>query len=195
MQPQQPPMQPYPPQQPYPPMPPYPPQQPQKPKNWFTSLSRPWQAGIGCLALIVVCGLCGAIGSLANGGNSSTSTSTGQVTQAPQATHVPTATPKPKQWHTVQHFTGNQNQQSETFHISSDQWRIVWSDKLNDAGGGSGLFNATLYTSDNQIVDLVANVANQSSGATYNAHVGPGDYYIKIEALYTDYDVQVQEYN
>lgn len=169
----------------------------QRAVSWFKRLTTPQKVGVGCLSLILLCAICGACGGLSQAisGNTSANVNNSNNAGGDQATLAPTNTAKPKAWHTVQHFTGNQNQQSETFHISSDQWRIVWSDKLNSAGMGSGLFEATLYTSDNQLVDLVANVANQSSGATYNAHVGPGDYYIKIEALYTDYDVQVQEYS
>lgn len=177
-------------------------QQPmQQPQNqavaWLRRLTRAQQVGIGCLGLIVVCALCGGIGNLlgagagANGANSGT-TSTNNATQAPQATSTPTATPKPKTWHTVKHYSGNNNQQTETFHVSSDQWRIVWKDTVTGDFGGD--FSIELYTSDNSLVDLVANTSGNGN-QTYNAHAGPGDYYMKISGLDVNYTVTVEEYS
>lgn len=168
---------------------------------WFRGQSRGMQTGVGCGGLIVACVVCsvcvGLAGAVGNGGSASSANGgSGQRSGEAQATATatarpkPTATPKPKQYVTVQHFSGHDNQQTETFH-AGDTWRIVWTAKVNDPSIGAGNFSIELNTSDGQLVDLVANTSS-TGGATYNAHTGSGDFYLKIDALFMDYDVQVQ---
>lgn len=151
--------------------------------------------------LLLLCMLCGLLSTATKGSpsttNNTSSGSTGQVsaTSTPQATNTPmppTATPKPKAWVTVQHFSGSQNAQTPTFHLP-DGSRIVW--KASPTDTSANFFSAELDQSDGTLIDLVANTANISSdqSSTYNVH-GDNDVYFKITTDSVNYDIQVQEY-
>ena len=71
-------------------------------------------------------------------------------------------------------------------------WRIVWTCKTNNPRVGSGAFSVELNRDDGTPVDLVANTSS-NGGATYNAHTGDGTFYLKIDALFMEYDVSIQE--
>jgi len=93
---------------------------------------------------------------------------------------------------TIQHFIGHDNQQTPSF-SAAGTWRIVWTCKTNNPSVGSGAFSVELNRDDGTPVDLVANTSS-NGGATYNAHTGDGKCYLKIDALFMDYDVSIQEY-
>ena len=157
----------------------------------FRSLSRTAQIAVGAGTLIAVCACC-ALG-IAAVSNSGTSAPTGN--SAPTATGapgLPTATPKPKTWVTVQHWSGSQNLQTPTFHVS-DGDRIVWVDTPTDTS--ANLFSVELdAAADGSPIDLVANTANDASRQTsiYTVH-GNADVYLKVTALSVQYDITVQE--
>lgn len=155
-----------------------------------------WQwvlIGVGVLVVL------GIVGSMVNS-RSTPSTSTNPTAAshpttapAPTATKVPaTATAVPKQWVTVQHFTGTQNTQTPTFHLA-DGDRIVWTATPTDTTANA--FSIELYSSDGSLMDLVANTANltKAETSTYNVH-GSSDVYLKISPLYVSYDITVQTY-
>lgn len=155
--------------------------------------------------LVLLCMLCGLMSTaFSHGGNSPTTGQTGgsttqaantpSATNTPKATNTPvppTATPKPKAWVTVQHFSGSQNQQTATFHVSNGM-RIVWKETPTDTN--ANLFSIELDSaSDNSPIDLIANNANSSGpeSSTYAIH-GDDDVYLKIECDSVNYDIQVQ---
>lgn len=178
----------------------YPPQQQQRPGNWFTRLGRPAQVGIGCLALIVICGLCGGISSLitnANGGNTTASTSTStDATQALQATHAPTATPKPKAWVTVHHFSGTGNEQTDSFDVK-DGDHVVSNCTTNSE---ANLFIADLYAdgtsagNDFPYAQLVDRANEPCSKQTYTVHEGDAKVYLHVESDSITWTIDVQRY-
>jgi hypothetical protein len=153
-----------------------------------------------CLALILACAFCSLGIIAAPKGTTSTpsAAATQGVTQAiahaTATSRAPTATATPakaKAWVTVQHFTGNQNQQTPTFHVSSGN-QVVWSATPTDQYGGT--FSITAYSSGGTYLDLIANtgVSKPESGTT-TAHQD-NDLYFKIDALSCTYDIQVQVY-
>src|SRR5260221_94208 len=165
--------------------------------NWFTSKSRAVQAGIGCGALILVCGVCSlAVAATSNNSNNTpgtgaaaSSTSTPTLTGPTATARPPTATPKPKAWVTVQHFTGSDTQQTPTFH-TPDGSRIVWSASASNDFGGS--FSITSYASDGTYGDLIANTSTPPKvSGTFNVH-GDADIYLKIDTYGCTYDIAVQ---
>lgn len=148
---------------------------------------------IACLA----CGLLSQSISHANGGSSTNQTQANTGTSVPQATHAPThttkptATTKPKAWVTVKSYSGSGNTQTDTLNLP-DGAHIVWSYNATDSS--ANLFSVSLYTSDGQLQDLVANDANMASDqATYTIH-GAGSYYFNVQALSVNWTINVQEY-
>ncbi len=160
--------------------------------------------GVGALALFVVgCSL----GALVEGASVSTlpiaqgaaTSAPGQatVTQAdrrPTATSAPptaTATAQPKTWVTLAHITGNQNQQTQTFHIPNAA-RIVWSVQSMEPYGGN--FEITSYNSDGTYGDLIANaVTPPAQSGVYNVH-GDIDVYLNISSSGDSYDIKIEVY-
>ena len=152
----------------------------------FRSLSRTTQIAVGAGVLIAVCACC-ALG-VAAVSNSGTSAPT--ATSAPT---LPTITAKAKTWVTVQHWSGSQNLQTATFHVS-DGDRIIWVDTPTDTT--ANIFSVELdAAADGSPIDLVANTANDASrqSSTYTVH-GDNDVYLKVTALSVQYDITVQEY-
>lgn len=154
----------------------------------------------GVIVLLLACCACGGLATAINGATNSDSNTggTGAATattaqQTPQATSAPTATPRPKAWKTIQHFTGATNQQTPTFHLN-DGDRIVWSATPQDASGAN-LIIIDLYNSDGSIVDQIVDNANSNArlSSTYNVH-GDGDVYLNIQADTMSYDISVQRY-
>lgn len=161
--------------------------------NAFRSLSRTAQIAVGAGALVAVCACCTlGVAALSNAGSNSGPTGTSAPT-ATSAPGIPPATPKPKTWVTVQHWSGSQNLQTPTFHVS-DGDRIVWVDTPTDTT--ANIFSVELdAAADGSPIDLVANTANDASRqtSTYTVH-GDNDVYLKVTALSVRYDITVQEY-
>jgi hypothetical protein len=159
---------------------------------------------VGCAALVSVCSGCAIVFALgfAAGANdlriassrapNHADTQAALATATAQAALAAATAQAPKAWVTIQHFIGHDNQQTPSF-SAAGTWRIVWTCKTNNPRVGSGAFSVELNRDDGTPVDLVANTSS-NGGATYNAHTGDGTFYLKIEALFMDYDVSIQEY-
>jgi hypothetical protein len=149
----------------------------------------------GCAALVSVCSGCAIVFALgfAAGANDLRIASSRAPNHADTQAALATATAQaPKAWVTIQHFIGHDNQQTPSF-SAAGTWRIVWTCKMNNPSVGSGAFSVELNRDDGTPVDLVANTSS-NGGATYNAHTGDGTFYLRIDALFMEYDVSIQEY-
>jgi hypothetical protein len=150
-------------------------------------------AGVGCgAAILICCGTLALAAAIGNGDGTPTTaaqgTDTAAVTQAPRATAAPS---RAKTWQTIQHFTGNQNTKTPTFHLT-DGDRIVWSVKPNDQFGGN--FIVTTYNSDGTYGDLLVNTTTPpAQSGTTNVH-GDADVYLDISDDAGNYDIVVQAY-
>ena len=150
---------------------------------------------VGCAALVSVCSGCLLVFALgfAAGANSTWIASSRAPNDADTQAALATATAQaPKAWVTTQHWAGHDNQQTPSF-SAAGTWRIVWTCKVNNPSMSSGAFSVELNRDDGTPVDLVANTSS-NGGATYNAHTGDGKFYLKIDALFMDYDISVQDY-
>lgn len=155
-----------------------------------------WHWALIVVGVLVVFAIIGT--AISSGGGTSTSgTPTApQATSAPKVTNTPappTATPKPKAWVTVQHFTGSQNQQTATFHVS-DGMQVVWKETPTDTN--ANFFSIELYSATgNSPIDLIVNNANEPGpqSSTYVIH-GDNDVYLKVQSDSVNYDIQVQAY-
>lgn len=170
--------------------------------GWVRASTRNTIVAVVVVLAVVVCCCGGSLAAVLNQGSTTTpqqanvsvtNTPSGPTAtpRPPTATPRPTATPKPKQWVTVQHWSGSSNSQTPTFHLP-DGSRIVWSYQATDQ---ASLISVELDdATDNTPIDLIVNDANMDhSSGTYNVH---GDYqaYLKIQADSVNYDVQVQVY-
>lgn len=162
-------------------------------------LTTPARIAAVVAVLVLMCASCG-IGSIAAHGGGSQPVAQNGATQQPTtpskpaatATRsAPTATPKPKTWVTVQHFTGANNQQTPTFSLP-DGSRIVWSAKAADQFGGN--FIVEMYNADGTYSDQVANtITPPDQSGTYNVH-GDQSVYLSIQTDGCSYDIAVQVY-
>lgn len=77
---------------------------------------------------------------------------------------------------TVARWDGKGIKNTETFHISSDTWSIIWDTRPGKYGDMN--FQIYLYDSDGHLKDVAANVIGKDTG--YTIERGAGDYYLKI---------------
>lgn len=75
-------------------------------------------------------------------------------------------------WEKVITFSGNGNKQTETFHISSKEWRISWQIKKAIVIG--------IYRSDGKIVNTAS---SSSAGEDHSVVRGSGDFYLDIASV------------
>lgn len=170
------------------------------------------------VVISVLCGL--ALVVVLSGDNQPKAPTTSQPTQqtAPKAELKPTATttdnqsqpatsaPEPKQedpkskpapapppaptWNEVITFKGSSIKNTQSFHISSEEWRIEWSTKP----GQYGDMNFILYTynADGSMKEpgVVANIIGAGSDISYMR--GSGDYYLTINTA-QPYTVIIKE--
>jgi hypothetical protein len=84
-------------------------------------------------------------------------------------------------------WTGQGIKNTETFHIPSDSWSVIWSTSpINSYGGILQIF---IYRSDGTLVGLSANVMGKDSNNSYMR--GAGDYYLKINSANHIYSIIV----
>jgi hypothetical protein len=131
------------------------------------------------------------------GVNQLTSTLTGNTAQRGHATATtdPTSTPNNgsagKQWGTVQHITGNQNQQTPVMHIAAGS-RIVWSVQPGPSSAGNFICEAD-YTNGT----LAGQIANaQTPPAQHGIYTTHSDVevYFAISSDGNPYVIDVQVY-
>ena len=79
-------------------------------------------------------------------------------------------------WQDVVSWEGNGIKNTETFHISSNVWRISWDTKPEQYGEMN--FQIYVFDADGALVDIAANVIGEDSDNSIMR--GSGDYYLKI---------------
>lgn len=113
--------------------------------------------------------------------NSSKTTSTeipSTIAQKPVSTSTETTTQPPQQptWKEVIRWEGSSIKDTETFHITSNEWRIRWSTKPGK--DDENLFSIHVYESNGKWKGDVGGIWGEGSDVSYMR--GPGDYYLKI---------------
>lgn len=96
-----------------------------------------------------------------------------RVQERRKAITQPAATESSKPWRRVAQWQGKAKKNTETFNISSSEWRIRWSTK-------SGHFSIATYTADGSYIDLVVNIIGENKDSSIMR--GAGDYYLTISA-------------
>ena len=95
---------------------------------------------------------------------------------------------KPMTWHMVKRFEGSGIKSTETFEITSDEWRISWNTKAGQYGGMN--FQIFVFNADGSLKDLSANVIGTNADSSIIR--GEGRYYLKFNTA-QPYSVQVEE--
>lgn len=106
-------------------------------------------------------------------------TSAEQTTLEPEKEVTPTV---------VASWEGESTKNTETFHISSNEWKIMW--KTNPGQYGDMNFQIYVYNSNGSLKDVAANVIGESTDSTIMR--GSGDYYLKINTA-QPYAIEIQE--
>ena len=99
--------------------------------------------------------------------------------QTVSLTGLTTKTSKPTPaatWHEIAHWKGKSIKNTETFHIPSLEWRILWSTKPGEYGDMN--FQIYVYNSAESLIDVAANVIGENKDSSFMR--GSGDYYLKI---------------
>ena len=99
-------------------------------------------------------------------------------------------------WVAVKSWTGSGTMSTETFTISSEDWRIRWSasvpTKFQEAGI-TGTISVWVYHENEGLIDIIANVAVTDFDGGESYLRSSGEYYLKINAASVDWRVIVEE--
>ena len=121
--------------------------------------------------------------------NQSSVTSQSNTTENQSSNATSSVQPaKEKTWVDVTKFEGNGIKNTEKFAIDSDEWRIVWSTQVGDAGKQN--FQIYVNDKDGELVDLVANIIGQGNDISYMNK--SGEYSLKIVSG-QPYTITIQE--
>src|SRR5258708_3710057 len=141
-------------------------------KSWLGTRQSLARGVVAVGVLAIGCGCCGFGYVVGSTGSPSKPAAAAQSTVTPTAPGtatpaLPTGTAKPKAWVTVQHFSGNQNQQTASLHIPAGS-RIVWSVKPSSEFGGNFIVEAD-YADGSGMAALIANaITPPAQSGTYN---------------------------
>jgi len=119
--------------------------------------------------IIVASNGCGRSSSNPTTGNQNKPTTTDTSTTPAPIIPAPT-------WHQVIAFQGSSTKNTETFHISSNEWRINWNTTPSQYGDSN--FIITIMDSNNAPMGGVANVIGEGNDTNYEH--GAGDYSLQI---------------
>lgn len=119
-------------------------------------------------------------------GATTTSTST-----TDQNRDISTTNEEPKEWVEIASWSGSGMKTTETFVITSDEFRIKWK-TMNEAFENSGIFQIYVNDESGQMVSLAGNKQGPGSDVSY-VKEGPGRYYLEINSANIDWDVSVEE--
>jgi len=112
--------------------------------------------------------------------------STPETTPTKTPTPETTQTPLPVQ--IIAKWTGSGIKNTETFHVTSNEWFIAWDTRPGQYGDMN--FIVTVYNSDGSYKDSAANVIGASNDHTVER--GAGDYYLNINTA-QPYTIEIQE--
>jgi len=85
-------------------------------------------------------------------------------------------------WNEVIRWKGKSTKNTETFRISSNEWRVSWMTKEMSLGNMTipGNFQLYLYDNDGNLKGIAANVMGNDKDSSYQR--GAGNYYFSINS-------------
>jgi len=98
-------------------------------------------------------------------------------------------------WVDVASWQGNGDFDSPSFHISANQWRVVWAAATH---AGAGEFSIAVHKGDGalfvNLIDLPSTVATEGPVDGGLIVKGEGDFFLRINTLRT-YEITVQQFS
>lgn len=98
---------------------------------------------------------------------------------------VPTAAPG---WTTTAYWLGNGTKDTETFTTTRPEWRLVW----RSTKGLRDLVLVQVMDANGQDA-VAASVGGIDVGGTTTIRVPPGQYFLRVQAVFADWAVAVEE--
>jgi hypothetical protein len=107
----------------------------------------------------------------------------------------PPDNPGAESWHRLFTLSGSDGKNTDLFHISGSTWRVVWHnlDKPGDAYKNTSALFISAFPKDDTIPQPVC--SKLGSGGESTELVGPGNYYLKIEASGGSWELAVEEFH
>jgi hypothetical protein len=99
------------------------------------------------------------------------------------------AVPARAAWTVVKEWTGTGSKVTETFEVTSKEWRVNWSSK--STGDGLGSIGVLVFTADKKLIASATGRVGLKD-TTY-VHEGPGRYYVEVTAADVDWTVTVED--
>jgi hypothetical protein len=130
-------------------------------------------------------------------------TSTNQAAATPPPPPKPTSTipaevPLPDNvigWHRLFTLTGTDSRTTDLFHIQGKRWRIVWhnQDKEGAAYRNTSALFLNAFPKDDTIPQKVC--SKLGNGGDVTELIGPGNYYVKVEASGGTWEFAVEDFH
>jgi hypothetical protein len=98
-------------------------------------------------------------------------------------------------WHRLFTLSGTDNRSSDFFHIEGHQWRVLWhnQDKPGKAYVNTSALFLNAFPKDDTIPQKVC--SKLGSGGDSTELIGPGNYYLKIEASGGAWELAVEDFH
>jgi len=116
----------------------------------------------------------------------------------PPATYLPPpeseGAPGTKSWHRLFTLSGSDGKQTNLFHIHSPQWRVLWhnQDRPGAAYENTSALFINAFPRDDTIPQKVC--SKLGSGGDSTELVGPGNFYLKVEASGGAWELAVEDF-
>lgn len=117
-----------------------------------------------------------------------TSTTVGKTQKSEKVAKKEAPEPKQTAWYKVAQWQGKSIKNTETFNISSREWRISWETKAGEYGEMN--FQIYVYKSNEDLLSVAANVIGYDKDSTIIR--GKGSYYLMINTA-QPYTIVVEE--
>ncbi len=117
----------------------------------------------------------------------------------PPASYLPAAQPEgmpgTPSWHRLFSLSGTDNKNTDLFQIQGHQWRVLWhnQDKEGKAYVNTSALFLNAFPKDDTVPQKVC--SKLGSGGDTTQLVGPGDYYLKIEASGGSWELAVEDFH
>jgi hypothetical protein len=97
-------------------------------------------------------------------------------------------------WHRLLSLSGEDSENSKTFHISGKQWRVLWhnQDRPGDAYKNTSALFINAFPAGDSIPKKVCSQLGSATDVT--ELTGTGDFYLKIEASGGHWEVAVEDF-
>lgn len=116
----------------------------------------------------------------------------------PPSTYLPPpeseGAPGTLSWHRLFTLKGTDSQTSDLFHIQGRQWRVLWhnQDKPGKSYQNTSALFISAFPKDDTIPQKVC--SKLGSGGDSTELIGPGNYYLKIEASGGSWELAVEDF-